>query len=150
MGQIARQFWCNYIDKTSWFKENNLNLLGAMVNERVAFPHIDSHRSKSVFEELSQDLNGISISDDCGLYQKWTNRQTCIAHLIRKADALSERKKRDLRYFGEIVSAMLKRLVSFAKVLKILFPQFSPGLRLGLIYRLPREYLPRFCVRTRG
>jgi len=115
IGQVARQFWCNYIDETSWFKENNLHWLWAMVNERVAFYRLDSHRSKAAFEELIQDWNGILISDGYGLYRKWINRQTCLAHLIRKADALTERKKRDLRYFGGIVSAMLRRLVSFAK-----------------------------------
>lgn len=115
IGQIARQFWCNYIDETSWFKKNNLHWLWAMVNERVAFYRIDSHRSKAAFEELIQDWNGILISDGYSLYQKWIKRQTCLAHLIRKADALSERKKRDLRYFGGIISSMLSQLVSFAK-----------------------------------
>jgi hypothetical protein len=46
---------------------------------------------------------------------KWVNRQTCLAHLIRKADALAERKKTDLRRFGEIIAAWLRQLVSFAK-----------------------------------
>jgi transposase len=115
IGQIARRFWCNYIDETSWFKQNDLHWLWAMVNERVAFYRIDPHRSKEAFENLIQDWNGILVSDGYGLYQKWVHRQTCLAHLIRKADALTERKKPDLRRFGEIVAAWLRQLVSFAK-----------------------------------
>ncbi|BBO71408.1 hypothetical protein DSCA_53380 [Desulfosarcina alkanivorans] len=115
IGQIARRFWCNYIDETSWFKQNDLHWLWAMVNERVAFYRIDPHRSKAAFENLIQDWNGILVSDGYGLYQKWVHRQTCLAHLIRKADALTERKKPDLRRFGEIVAAWLRQLVSFAK-----------------------------------
>ena len=115
IGQIARGSWCNYIDETSWFKEHDLHWLWAMVNEQVAFYRIDPHRSKSAFESLIQDWNGILVSDGYGLYQKWVQRQTCLAHLIRKADALAERKKADLRRFGEIIAAWLRQLINFAK-----------------------------------
>jgi transposase len=112
---IARWFWCNYIDETSWFKNHHLYWLWTMVNERVAFYRIDPHRSKEAFEKLVRDWDGILVSDGYGLYRKWVNRQTCLAHLIRKADALSERKKPDLRRFGEFIAAWLRQLVSFAK-----------------------------------
>jgi transposase len=115
IGRIARGFWCNYIDETSWFKQNDLHWLWAMANERVAFYRIDPHRSKEAFENLIQGWNGILVSDGYGLYQKWVHRQTCLAHLIRKADALAERKKSDHRRFGKIVAAWLRQLVSFAK-----------------------------------
>lgn len=115
IGRIARRFWCNYIDETSWFKQNDLHWLWAMVNERVAFYRIDPHRSKQAFDNLIMDWEGILVSDGYGLYRKWVTRQTCLAHLIRKADALAERKKSDLRRFGEIVAAWLRQLVSFAK-----------------------------------
>ena len=115
IGRIARRFWCNYIDETSWFKENDLHWLWAMVNERVAFYRIDPHRSKEAFEKLVRDWDGILVSDGYGLYRKWVTRQTCLAHLIRKADALAERKKTDLRRFGEVIAAWLRQLVSFAK-----------------------------------
>jgi transposase len=115
IGQVARSFWCNYIDETSWFKENDLHWLWAMVNERVAFYRIDPHRSKEAFEQLVQDWEGILVSDGYALYRKWVNRQTCLGHLIRKAEALAERKKADLRRFGEIIAAWLRQLIHFAK-----------------------------------
>ncbi len=115
IGRIARRFWCNYIDETSWFKQNDLHWLWAMVNERVALYRIDPHRSKQAFDKLVKDWDGILVSDGYGLYQKWVHRQTCLAHLIRKADALAEKKNRDLRRFGEIVAVWLRQLVSFAK-----------------------------------
>jgi transposase len=115
IGQIARSFWCNYIDETSWFKENDLHWLWAMLNERVAFYRIDPHRSKEAFEQLVKDWEGILVSDGYGLYRKWVNRQTCLAHLIRKADALAESKKADLRRFGEIIACWLRQLITFAK-----------------------------------
>jgi transposase len=69
IGRIARRFWCNYIDETSWFKENDLHWLWAMVNERVAFYRIDPHRSKEAFEKLVRDWDGILVSDGYGLYR---------------------------------------------------------------------------------
>jgi transposase len=115
IGQVARSWWCNHIDETSWFKENDLHWLWAMVNEQVAFYRIDPHRSKEAFAQLVQDWEGILVSDGYGLYRKWIVRQTCLAHLIRKADALAERKKADLRRFGEITAAWLRQLIHFAK-----------------------------------
>ena len=115
IGQIARSYWCSYIDETSWFKENDLHWLWAMVNDRVAFYRIDPHRSKQAFEQLVQDWEGILVSDSYNLYTSWITRQTCLAHLIRKADALAERKKADLRSFGQITAAWLRQLVHFAK-----------------------------------
>lgn len=116
IGDIARSQPCNYIDETSWFHQNALQWLWAMVNERVAFYRIDAHRSKEAFNQLIQDWQGILVSDSYGLYRKWVHgRQACIAHLIRKADALSERKKPDLRRFGHIMASSLRQLIQFSK-----------------------------------
>jgi transposase len=116
IGEIARGSYCNYIDETPWYKENLLHWLWAMVNARVAFYRIDPHRSKKAFEALIQDWQGILISDSYGLYRKWIHgRQTCLAHLIRKAIALAEKKKLDQKRFGEIMTALLRRLTQFAK-----------------------------------
>jgi transposase len=115
IGRFARDFWCNYIDETSWFWKNNLHWLWVMANDQVAFYRIDPHRNKEAFEKLVQDWEGILVSDGYGLYQKWVRRQTCLAHLIRKADALAERKKADLRRFGQITAAWLRQLIHFAK-----------------------------------
>jgi len=112
----ARSSRCNYIDETSWFNQNALQWLWAMVNDQVAFYRIDAHRSKEAFNQLIQDWQGILVSDSYGLYRKWVHgRQVCIAHLIRKAVSLAERKKPDLRRFGQIIAASLRQLVQFSK-----------------------------------
>ena len=47
---------------------------------------IHADRSKEAFNKLIDTWNGILVSDDYGLYQKWTGlRQTCLAHMIRTA-----------------------------------------------------------------
>ena len=116
IGQVARNSRCNYIDETSWFKQNALQWLWAMVNDRVAFYRIDAHRSKQAFHQLIQDWQGILVSDSYGLYRSWVHgRQVCLAHRIRKADALAERTRVDVRRFGQITADLLRELVQFSK-----------------------------------
>jgi transposase len=116
VGRIARSAECNYIDETSWFKDNALNWLWAMVNERTAYYRIDANRSKKAFESLIADWRGVLVSDSYGLYRSWVDgRQTCLAHLIRKADGLSERKNKELKYFGHLIASLLRQLTQFAK-----------------------------------
>jgi transposase len=116
IGEMARNAWCNYIDETSWFNESQLQWLWAMVNERVALYRVDAHRSNEAFRQLIQDWEGILVSDSYNLYRNWAHgRQTCLAHLIRKANALTERKKRDLRLFGQCMAGHLRQLIRFSK-----------------------------------
>ena len=116
IGNVARSSECNYIDETSWFLENKLQWLWAMVNDNVAFYRIDPHRSKEAFEKLIQNREGILVSDSYGLYRNWVHgRQTCLAHLIRKADGLCEREKPELKHFGQIMAGHLRQLVQFSK-----------------------------------
>ena len=56
------------------------------------------------------------VSDNYGVYQKWLeSRQSCLAHLIRKATALAEMKEKEIRMFGQAVLAELQLLCHWAK-----------------------------------
>jgi transposase len=58
---------------------------------------------------------GILVSDGYGVYRKWVGlRQTCLAHLIRDAKALSERGEREIAAFGRWVTAEIQRLCHMA------------------------------------
>jgi transposase len=115
IADAARSAAVNYIDETSWFKENGLQWLWAMVNDRAAFYRIDPHRSKEAFQALIDDWKGILISDGYGVYQHWVNdQQTCLAHLIRTADGLAERDKGELKHFGHSIGSLLRQLTHFA------------------------------------
>ena len=101
IGQLARENDINHVDETSWFQNGALNWLWVMVNSTVAYLMIHQNRSKEAFLELIQDWRGILISDNYGTYKKWVHlRQTCLAHLIRKAKALSEAKDKVSQHFG--------------------------------------------------
>ena len=59
---------------------------------------IHPNRSKEAFNQLVEDWKGILISDNYGVYVNWINkRQSCLAHYIRKAKGLAERKDESVK-----------------------------------------------------
>ena len=86
-----------------------------MANQAVAFFMIHPNRSKEVFEALIKDWTGILASDGYGVYQKWVGqRQTCLAHLIRKVTELKESVNPDIAKCGKWAKAELQRLCKMA------------------------------------
>jgi len=116
IGQQARQAQVNGVDETSWFQTGKLQWLWTMVNHVVAFFMIHPNRSKEAFNQLVEDWKGILISDNYGVYVNWANkRQTCLAHYIRKARDLAERKDQSIKKFGESIAKELQLLCHWAK-----------------------------------
>ncbi len=116
IGNQARRQEVNRIDETSWFKSGKLHWLWTMVNSVVAFFMIHHNRNKEAFFQLIEDWKGILISDHYGVYVKWVNKhQACLAHLIRKAKGLAERKDDAIKQFGESISKELRLLCKWAK-----------------------------------
>jgi transposase len=115
IGEKARGAPVNYIDETAWYQHGVLAWLWVMVNTRVAFFTVRASRSQAAFEALVGRWAGILVSDGYGVYRQWMHqRQTCLAHLIRRARGLSERKEPELTRFGGRVMAELQRLVHWA------------------------------------
>ena len=115
IGKVARQSEVNHIDETSFSKKEVLQWLWVMANSTVAFFMIHANRSKDAFEALIRDWEGILVSDGYGVYCKWVGlRQTCLAHLIRKALALSQTKDPEIARFGHWALAELRRLCHMA------------------------------------
>lgn len=115
IGAEARRSDVNHADETSWFLKGVLCWLWVLANSRVALFMIHSRRSREAFKALVKDWAGILISDGYGVYQDWVGlRQTCLAHLIRDAKALSERKDEKLAKFGKKAHRELQRLTHMA------------------------------------
>jgi transposase len=112
----ARQAKVDYIDETAWYQHGVLAWLWVMVNTTVALFTVQTSRSRAAFEALIERWAGILVSDGYGVYQHWMHqRQTCLAHLIRRARGLSERKEPEVAWFGWRVMAELQRLVHWAQ-----------------------------------
>jgi transposase len=104
-----------HYEDTAWYQHGVLTGLWVMVNLTVAFFHVQASCSQAAFKALIEHWSGILVSDGYGVYRQWLHqRQTCMAHLIRRARGLSERKEPELARFGCRVMAELQRLVHWA------------------------------------
>jgi transposase len=111
----ARAVNVNYIDETAWYRHGVLAWLWVMVNTTVALFTVQASRSTEAFERLVERWAGILVSDGYGVYRTWLHgRQTCLAHLIRRARGLSERHDPEISWFGHRMLAELQRLVHWA------------------------------------
>jgi transposase len=111
----ARSTTVNDIDETAWYQHGNLAWLWVMANTTVALFTVQVSRSKVAFETLVERWAGIQVSDGYGVYHHWLHgRQTCLAHLIRRARGLAERRDPELAWFGHRVMTELQRLVHWA------------------------------------
>ncbi len=115
IGTLVRESRVNYIDETSWFQGGALQWLWTMVSDTAALFMVHPNRSKKAFLELIDDWNGILVSDNYGVYVKWMQRQTCLAHYIRQAKCLSEKKDRKMKAFGKAILKELRLLCHWAK-----------------------------------
>ncbi|WP_290895650.1 IS66 family transposase [Hoeflea sp.] len=114
--EIARSSPINHLDETPWYNGGKLRWLWVMANQAVAFFMIHSRRSKEAFEALIGAWVGILVSDNYAVYQKWVHlRQTCLAHLIRRATGLAERRDPQWSRCGTWAAKELRRLCKWNK-----------------------------------
>lgn len=107
----ARSAEVNNVDETSWTRSGVLHWLWVMASSTAAFFMVHSNRNKEAFASLVKDWEGILVSDGYGVYCKWVGlRQTCLAHLIRDARGLCERKDPEIARFGKWAMNELQRL----------------------------------------
>lgn len=112
---VAHQAPVGYMDETPWYCQNALPWLWIMATDTVTYYRIDPHRSKEAFFALIDAWKGILVSDGYGVYQDWVNqRQTCLAHLIRTARELSQRRDPDIAACGTSALRELQRLCHMA------------------------------------
>ena len=115
IARLARKARVGYVDETPWYCRHTLQWLWSMVTDTVALYRIHAKRSQEAFGSLIKDWRGILVSDGYGVYQSWGNRrQSCLAHLIRRARQLSQRQVPDLAACGKAVLQELQRLCQMA------------------------------------
>lgn len=116
VGDKTRAEKVNHVDETSWKQNGKLNWLWVMTSTAFAFFMLHTNRSQEAFDQLIGAWEGILVSDGYRLYQNWVHgRQTCLAHLIRRADGLAERKNPELARCGKWAGKELRKLCKMAK-----------------------------------
>jgi transposase len=114
--EVVHSAQVNHADETTWKRKNSLEWLWLLCNTAAAFFLIHSKRSRQAFLALVGEWQGILVSDGYGVYQQWTHgRQTCLAHLIRRAAGLAERSDPALSKPGAWALSELRLLCRMAK-----------------------------------
>jgi transposase len=112
----AQKATVNDMDETSGDRHGVVTWWWVMVNTTVALFKVQTHRNTAAFEAWMACWAGILVSDGDGVDCQWVHgRQTCLAHLIRRARGLSERKDSELAGFGRRVLTEWPRLVHWAQ-----------------------------------
>lgn len=95
-----------YCDETYWRQDGLNYYVWYGGNDELDFFHINRHRSQEVAKYLlGENFDGILIADGYAAYNgvNPTARQSCLAHLIRKADEIKnqimqcDKKHRDIK-----------------------------------------------------
>ena len=114
-----------HADETSWREDGINHQLWYGGNEELAFFHIDRHRSAEVAKSiLGDNFQGVLNTDGYAAYNAVNakNRQSCLAHLIRKAKEIKQEillkkpRQQDKRAisFCDSISALLKKACQIA------------------------------------
>jgi transposase len=113
----ARSAKVHDIDETAWDPHGVCAWLWVMVNTTVALFKGQASRNKAAFAALIEPWAGMLVSAGDGVYCQWVQAwQTCLAHRIRRARGLAERKHLELAWCCRRVLAERPRLVHWATV----------------------------------
>ena len=116
IAEVVRSAPVAHVDETSWRCKAKQVWLWVMASSRAALFMIHPRRSKAAFEKLVQHWPAIPVADGYGVYHQGVGlRQACLAHLIREAEGLAERKAPGIAKCGAWTRDELRRLCHMAK-----------------------------------
>ncbi|MCP4151278.1 MAG: IS66 family transposase [bacterium] len=78
-----------HLDETPWYEKGNFIWLWVAISQLTAVYHIGTRRKEELLKLITEAFIGWLISDGYGAYRDREKRQRCLAHLIRKAVALT-------------------------------------------------------------
>ena len=100
-----------HLDETSWYEKGYLRFLWVAISATIAVFHIGTRRKEELLELVTTAFVGWLISDGYIVYRTHKKRQRCLAHLIRKAIALSGAVNEQARRMGDWLLRELRGLI---------------------------------------
>jgi transposase len=100
-----------HLDETPWYEAGQLCWLWVAVNSTCAVFFIGARTKEMLLTIISTTFVGWLISDGYKAYRWYENRQRCLAHLIRKALALSEVVDTEARQFAQWLLEEMRELI---------------------------------------
>ena len=99
------------VDETPWYQKGKLLWMWVMVTATAVIFRIGSRGKETLVELVSEAFLGWLVTDGYVAYRDRERRQRCLAHIIRKAIALSEGYYCDGSGFGRDLLRDLRTLI---------------------------------------
>jgi transposase len=100
-----------HIDETPWYEKGNLRWLWVAISSTIAVYHIGSRRKEELLHLITDAFLGWLVTDGYGAYSTHPKRQHCLAHLIRKAIALTQVVDKEAQDLGQWLLEELRELI---------------------------------------
>jgi transposase len=100
-----------HIDETPWYENGSFKWMWVAISKVTAVYLIGSRKKEELLKLISTAFIGWLISDGYGAYRSHEKRQRCLAHLIRKAVALTGAVDEKARKMGEWLLRELRGLI---------------------------------------
>ena len=128
-----------HLDETHWYEQGALRWLWVAISATVAVFHIGSRRKEELSNLIFETFMGWLVTDGYRAYRSYPKRQKCLAHLIRKAIAVTGAVNQKAAQIGEWILEDLRELIAtmasagekFSKVIGSLFARLNRVCHLG-------------------
>jgi IS1 family transposase len=100
-----------HIDETPWYESGQLCWLWVAVSKLSVIFFIGPRTKERLLQIISTTFVGWLVSDGYGAYRWYDKRQRCLAHLIRKALALSQAVDADTRQLAQWLLEEMRELI---------------------------------------
>ncbi len=101
-----------HLDETHWYEQGKLHWLWVAVTTKTAVFHIGSRRKEELSHLVTEAFIGWLITDGYGAYRSYPKRQRCLAHLIRKAIAITGAINQKAAQIGQWILDDLRELIA--------------------------------------
>ncbi|MEM8780940.1 MAG: IS66 family transposase [Cyanobacteria bacterium P01_G01_bin.49] len=101
-----------HLDETHWYESGKLHWLWVAVTTKTAVFHIGSRRKEELSHLVTEAFLGWLITDGYAAYRSHPKRQRCLAHLIRKAIAITGAINQKAAQIGQWILDDLKELIA--------------------------------------
>ena len=99
-----------HADETGWKEKGQLRWLWVLIGPTVTL-FLIGRRSWDVIADILEEFAGWLMSDGYQVYRKYAKRLRCLAHLVRKAQGLSESLNPEAQAFGDKTLAYLAKFI---------------------------------------
>lgn len=101
-----------HLDETHWYVRGKLHWLWVAVTTKTAVFRIGSRRKEELSHLITEAFIGWLISDGYAAYRSYPKRQRCLAHLIRKAIAITGAINQRAAQIGQWILDDLRTLIA--------------------------------------